>query len=135
MLPKAPAAGGGLAFLESELALVTECIQKNPKSYGAWHHRRWLFERAAAAGAGFGGAEGLALLLDRELLLCTKLLDADERNFHCWNYRRFIAGLHPTRTASVRGVTWRAFGGWFISSVRLRAKCGRHWHPHRIPTS
>jgi hypothetical protein len=32
--------------LEKELELAAECILKNPKSYGAWHHRRWLFEGA-----------------------------------------------------------------------------------------
>ncbi len=93
------APGAGPSLLTAELALVAECIQKNPKSYGAWHHRRWLLDQAFPS-ASFSPSPLLAPTLDRELSLCARFLDADERNFHCWNYRRYVASRHPTRTAA-----------------------------------
>ena len=55
-------------------------MEKNPKSYPAWHHRKWV-----AANLGVDAAA--------ELALTGKALLADERNFHCWNYRRYIVDL------------------------------------------
>eukprot|EP01038_Epipyxis_sp_PR26KG_P010803 gene10803-14502_t len=60
-----------------ELQLSAEGIQKNPKSYGAWHHRQWIFEH-------------LPVNVEEELKLCHEFLFQDQRNFHCWNYRRFV---------------------------------------------
>ena len=66
---------------EEELALSAEGIRKNPKSYGAWHHRVWVLGQRAEVD------------LHHELELCGQLLRQDARNFHCWNYRRHVAGL------------------------------------------
>ena len=63
---------------DEELVLTVAAIKKNPKSYGAWHHRRWIIER-------------FVMNFDEELELCKTFLQSDQRNFHCWNYRRFIA--------------------------------------------
>lgn len=30
---------------QEELALSVDCIKRNPKSYPAWHHRKWALER------------------------------------------------------------------------------------------
>ena len=30
---------------EEELALSVDCIQRNPKSYPAWHHHKWALQR------------------------------------------------------------------------------------------
>ena len=83
--------GGGESredLVRAELKLIEVALQKNPKSYCTWQHRRWLVSHPA----------GL-VDLDRELALCDLLLSADARNFHCWSYRRFIAarnGKGPT---------------------------------------
>ena len=65
---------------EEELALSADGIRKNPKSYGAWHHRVWVLAQRKVD-------------LHRELDLCGLLLKQDARNFHCWNYRRHVASL------------------------------------------
>jgi geranylgeranyl transferase type-2 subunit alpha len=85
------------ALVAAQLALTVAAIKRNPKSYPAWHHRRWLVERfrgGRGAGPEGAGAPPPALIaLDGELALCAELLAKDERNFHCWNYRRWVAGL------------------------------------------
>lgn len=44
---------------KSELKLTETAIRKNPKSYAAWHHRKWLVDLGVAP-------------LDNELQLVTK---------------------------------------------------------------
>jgi geranylgeranyl transferase type-2 subunit alpha len=68
-----------------ELQLCERALRRNPKSYGAWHHRKWTLRALGPARADLG----------RELALCAQLLAADERNFHCWGFRR---------RAAVRGI-------------------------------
>ena len=54
--------------------VVTEAaLQRNMKSYLAWHHRQWVLQRARSH-----------LPLPREFRLLDRLFLADERNFHAW---------------------------------------------------
>lgn len=56
-----------------ELEFSVATIKVNPKSYGAWHHRRWL------VGEALRGTPGEAPIR-HELALCAKLLELDARN-------------------------------------------------------
>ncbi|KAK6942063.1 Protein prenyltransferase, alpha subunit [Dillenia turbinata] len=60
---------------------VTEsALRQNFKSYGAWHHRKWVLAKGHSS-------------VDHEMRLLHKFQKADPRNFHAWNYRRFVAEL------------------------------------------
>lgn len=62
----------------SQILKVEIALRANPKSYGAWYHRKWVL------------SQGLAEVdFDREFRLLDQLLKADSRNFHGWNYRRW----------------------------------------------
>lgn len=66
-------------WVPGELAFVGGCLGVNPKSYGAWHHRRWVLRHAPPDPAA-------------QRAFCARLLDADPRNFHAWEHRRAEAG-------------------------------------------
>jgi Protein prenyltransferase alpha subunit repeat len=53
-------------IVQRELAITVEAFKRNPKSYSAWHHRRWVLSRGAAA---VGGVEAYK----RELELCAQV--------------------------------------------------------------
>lgn len=55
-------------------------LKVNPKSYGAWYHRKWVIRLGLSS-------------LEAEFMLLKKLLKVDDRNFHGWNYRRYCS-LH-----------------------------------------
>ena len=87
--PKLKAAGEqeeqeAKVLARDELKLVEVALQKNPKSYAAWQHRKWIISHKKLVD------------LDQELHLCNLLLSVDERNFHCWSYRRFVVKLSQT---------------------------------------
>lgn len=75
-----------IRVLARELSLTKDQIaERNSKSYGAWHHRRWSIEL-------LGWHEGGDVCdWQAELALCDALLERDERNFHCWAHRNFVA--------------------------------------------
>ncbi|XP_055833989.1 geranylgeranyl transferase type-2 subunit alpha 1 [Solanum dulcamara] len=68
------------SILDEELRLVENALKRNFKSYGAWHHRKWVLSKGHSS-------------TDRELFLLGKFQKADSRNFHAWNYRRFVTTL------------------------------------------
>jgi geranylgeranyl transferase type-2 subunit alpha len=80
-------------LLDNELGLGERLLQRHPKSYWIWFHRRWVLQRLATV----LNAEQMCRYWQRELDLCARFLNADKRNFHCWNYRRWAAdvgGVH-----------------------------------------
>lgn len=91
--------------LESELALTQAALQRNPKAYGAWMHRKWILQHVRAP----------SKALQSELLLTTQFLKLDERNFHCWNYRRFVVGCLSDSQAGNDAYT----GRWADMGVQL----------------
>ncbi|KAI3672571.1 hypothetical protein L6452_38662 [Arctium lappa] len=68
------------SIIDEELRVVENALRKNFKSYGAWHHRKWVVSKGNSS-------------TERELRLLNLFQKQDTRNFHAWNYRRFIAGL------------------------------------------
>lgn len=56
-------------------------MRKNFKSYGAWHHRKWILSKGHSS-------------IDNELRLLDAFQKADPRNFHAWNYRRLKILFH-----------------------------------------
>ncbi|MFS7974784.1 putative protein geranylgeranyltransferase type II [Helianthus anomalus] len=68
------------AIIDEELRVVEIALRKNFKSYGAWHHRKWVISKGNSS-------------TERELKLLNLFQKLDTRNFHAWNYRRFITGL------------------------------------------
>lgn len=70
-------------WITGELQLTAAALERNPKAYGAWFHRKWVLQQAKASRD----------LLQQELALTEQFLQYDERNFHCWNFRRFLVGL------------------------------------------
>lgn len=68
------------SIIDEELRVVENALRTNFKSYGAWHHRKWVVSKGNSS-------------TERELKLLNMFQKQDTRNFHAWNYRRFIAGL------------------------------------------
>mmetsp|Transcript_10997 Transcript_10997/g.20160 ORF Transcript_10997/g.20160 Transcript_10997/m.20160 type:complete len:502 (-) Transcript_10997:15-1520(-) len=93
--------------VQAELTLTAHCLQRNPKSYSSWHHRKWSLFYFLTHPTSNGGDDpsspesdapkrhlnNMKAILQSELDLCADFLQLDERNFHCWNYRRFVVAL------------------------------------------
>lgn len=62
------------ALFERDLGFTELCLQVQPKSYGAWHHRVWILENSPDPD------------WNREVNLCTLYLKKDERNCESSNY-------------------------------------------------
>lgn len=105
-----------LTFWEEEQILTQTALQRNPKAYGAWFHRKWALRHYLCHGVRF--EEELCLeLLKTELCLCKDFLMLDERNFHCWNYRRFIVGLMMDRLTFTEDITPAMDGSWALDHL------------------
>lgn len=82
-----------LDYLKEELTLTQKCLERNPKAYGAWFHRKWcILQQQQSSNDDVVNNNNDDVLLKGEIALTTQFLNLDERNFHCWNYRRFIVG-------------------------------------------
>jgi hypothetical protein len=80
--------------IEAELKLTAHCLQRNPKSYSAWFHRKWaLVSYFTSDTQQQEHWANMKSILRSELDLCVQFLQLDERNFHCWNFRRFVVSL------------------------------------------
>ncbi|XP_061634297.1 geranylgeranyl transferase type-2 subunit alpha isoform X2 [Phyllopteryx taeniolatus] len=99
---------------QAELSFLESCLKVNPKSYGSWHHRSWVSERAPQ--------------MDwvRELSLCDRCLSLDDRNFHCWDYRRIVVkksvvpvGNELEFTDRLIGSNFSNYSSWHYRSTLL----------------
>uniref|UniRef100_A0A1J3CKT1 Geranylgeranyl transferase type-2 subunit alpha n=1 Tax=Noccaea caerulescens TaxID=107243 RepID=A0A1J3CKT1_NOCCA len=68
------------SVLDEELRVVKNALKQNSKSYGAWHHRKWVLRQGHSS-------------TGKELQLVDQFQGLDSRNFHAWNYRRFVVEL------------------------------------------
>ena len=99
--------------IKAELELTAHCLQRNPKSYSSWYHRKWSLvyhlthptttskpttnddiDKNYAQDVHIKQhLDKMKSTLQSELELCAQFLLLDERNFHCWNYRRFVVAI------------------------------------------
>lgn len=106
--------------IDSELKFNVLCIKKNPKSYSAWYHRRWLLQNLHYADKSYDFSN-TDPVLEAELVLLNRLFDLDSRNciqhcllplVHAWNYRMWLTDLAISKSSQCRQqgiveVEWR----------------------------
>jgi geranylgeranyl transferase type-2 subunit alpha len=85
-------------LLEPELKLTELCLKKNPKSYPAFHHRKYILSSYLST-----APPNAQDTISAEFKLTVAFLAADERNFHCMNYRRFLLSCRVPVSADVFG--------------------------------
>ncbi|KAI4337587.1 hypothetical protein L6164_015984 [Bauhinia variegata] len=101
------------SIFDEELKVVENALRQNFKSYGAWHHRKWVLSKEYSS-------------IDKELRLLERFQKADPRNFHAWNYRRFVAELLKRSdedelkyTEDVIGANFSNYSAWHNRSILL----------------
>ena len=88
--------------LDPELTLTSRCLQRNPKSYATWFHRKWSIScHIRQDDLGEERHNKVTNALQSELDLCAQFLMMDERNFHCWNYRRYVVAMLGSSTGLI----------------------------------
>lgn len=106
-------------WLPTELALTQAGLERNPKAYGAWFHRKWILRQVmtATTGAAGAGANTTTDMLSQELGLTELFLQRDERNFHCWNYRRYVVGLELDNASATDGTAAGNYDGAWTAAT------------------
>ncbi|XP_028777733.1 geranylgeranyl transferase type-2 subunit alpha 1 isoform X2 [Neltuma alba] len=101
------------SIFDEELKVVESALRQNFKSYGAWHHRKWVLSKGYSS-------------IDNELRLLDRFQKADPRNFHAWNYRRFVCALMKRSdedelnyTEKMIGTNFSNYSAWHNRSVLL----------------
>ncbi|KAF6160625.1 hypothetical protein GIB67_019565 [Kingdonia uniflora] len=123
------------SILDEELRVVESALRANFKSYGAWHHRKWILKKKECSS------------LDREFKLLDKLFKVDSRNFHAWKYRssesysylryfsRFVAELNNVpeeeelkHTQCMIDMNFSNYSAWHNRSAILSHLVGQKAH-------
>ncbi|KAJ4913073.1 RAB geranylgeranyl transferase alpha subunit 1 [Raphanus sativus] len=106
-------------ILDEELSVVESALKQNFKSYGAWHHRKWVLSKGHSS-------------IGNELRLLDKFQKLDTRNFHAWNYRRFVVELTNRSeqdelqyTDVMIGSDFSNYSAWHNRSVLLSSLLAR----------
>ncbi|KAL0727114.1 hypothetical protein Bca4012_023207 [Brassica carinata] len=106
-------------ILDEELTVVESALRQNFKSYGAWHHRKWVLGKGHSS-------------VGNELRLLDKFQKLDTRNFHAWNYRRFVVELTNRSeqdelqyTDAMIGSDFSNYSAWHNRSVLLSSLLAR----------
>ncbi|CAB9502307.1 transferase type-2 subunit alpha [Seminavis robusta] len=109
-------------WLSTELALTAAGLERNPKAYGAWFHRKWVLQRQSITTQ----VSTMESLLQQELALTDLFLQRDERNFHCWNFRRFLVGLELQLYGGTtdQDTTTLGDGSWWMTTTTTEQVIG-----------
>ncbi|CAN8325780.1 unnamed protein product [Cochlearia groenlandica] len=107
------------SILDEELDVVESALKQNFKSYGAWHHRKWVLSKGHSS-------------IGHEMQLLEKFQKLDSRNFHAWNYRRFVVELtnrsiqdELQHTKDMIGNNFSNYSAWHNRSVLLSSLLGK----------